>query len=172
MFMAAALASLLVFTSTAPAHALYYSGGVGSTAFSVRITGVNSTWTGYWQSGITAWNNTAGSTGVAIGQNSSSPRTLTAGNYADSWLGLYSPSGTRTNRTFLARANATRISQMTGSNFATWARFTTTHELGHALSLGDNPQTSAASIMKYIASSATPFTTPRAFDIQRVIEYY
>jgi hypothetical protein len=162
----------LVITQALPASAHYYSGGVGTSRFSVEITGVNPTWYGHLQHGVTAWNNTYSSSGALLGITGTSNKEMTAGNYSTTWLGQYSPSGTRANRTFLIRANARRIAEMEGSTFSTWARFTSTHELGHALSLADNPNTTSASVMKYVASSGTPGTTPRTHDINDVAATY
>ncbi len=61
---------------------------------------------------------------------------------------------------------------MTGGTFATWAKFTSTHELGHGLSLADNPSTTMASVMKYVSSTATPGTYPRTYDINEVARIY
>ncbi|WP_141538601.1 hypothetical protein [Isoptericola jiangsuensis] len=162
----------LVVGASAPAEATYYSGGVGTNQFSVQITGVNSTWNGYLKNGITKWSATYSETGTSIANSSNSPRKMTASNYNTTWLGLYTPSGTRSNRSFTIKANASRINDMTGGTFARWAKFTSTHELGHALSLADNPNTTRASVMKYRAASSDPGSTPYSYDRDEVVRIY
>lgn len=166
---------LLTLVTAAPASADYYAGGVGTTQFNVRMTGaLNDVWRGYLGHSIDTWNATySQGTRVVIARNTTnSPRTMTAARYDEDWLGLYTPSGTRANRSFHIQANARTIALPTGGTVATWARWVTAHELGHALSLADNPGTSQASIMKYPPSNSSPATTPRAYDISEVIRIY
>ena len=168
---AAAVALVALPISAEPASATYYSGGVGSPRFTVQITGVNSTWASYLRFGVGAWNATR-DTGVQITTVSSSTRTMTAGSYDQTWLGLYTPGGTRANRSFTIQANARVVGLTTGGTYRQWARFVATHELGHALSMADNPPTSSASVMKYVPPTSSPATTPRAYDVAELIRIY
>ncbi|WP_418275716.1 hypothetical protein ACNHYB_12770 [Isoptericola jiangsuensis] len=165
-------AGWLALASSLPASATYYSGGVGDNIFSVQITGVNSTWNGYLKHGITTWSNTYSKTGTSIANSSSSNKKMTASNYSTTWLGLYTPGGTRSDRSFTIKANATRINDMTGGTFARWAQWVSNHELGHGLSLADNPSTSRSSVMKYLSSSSNPSTGLFSYDLDEVIRIY
>ncbi|WP_017581884.1 zinc metalloprotease [Nocardiopsis valliformis] len=154
-----------------PAHADYYSGGVGSPRFSVRYTGVNDTYVNRFNTSRGNWNRTT-NTNVSITRSTSSSvnRTMTAARYNDSWYGLYTPSGTRNNRRFVIRVNARTLARDSGSNMTAWILSTTVHELGHALSLADNPRTSSLSIMKHNRNRTR--TTPYAYDVSEVRRIY
>lgn len=156
------------------ASATYYSGGSGTRKFTVAVTGVNPTWESALIGAPGVWN--ASGAGVSIAVGPSVSKRITAGNYpTETWLGLYTPSGTRANRSFIIQHNANRISAVDGVSPGTWSqwvRWTTLHELGHALSLDDNPVTSQASIMKYPSASVVPFQSPRPYDIADVLAFY
>lgn len=165
------LAVMMVFASVVPAHADYYSGGMPSTKFTVRYVGVNPTWTKHFDDSRTRWNNTSG-TGVKIGKSSGAAATMTAARYDQSWYGLYSPSGIRNiNRAFTIKVNAKKLSADAGSNLSKWIDSTSTHELGHALSLADNPNTSKASLMKH-SRNRTTVIKPQSYDISEVKRIY
>jgi len=162
-----------VFLAAAPAHAVYTTTGMQSATFNLRITGVNPTWDAYLTHGVTSWNGTCSSTMcVTISFNSSSPRTMTAGNYSETWWGEYQPGGWPWDRTFAIRANATSLSASTLSTMDNRSKMTAAHELGHALSLADNPSTTSASIMKYPSTSAGVLTVPTTFDKTNVKNKY
>ena len=101
---------------------------------------------------------------------------MTAGNYpGETWLGLYTPSGTRSNRTFLIQVNANEVSvvdAVSPGSFSQWVRWTSIHELGHALSLADNPVTTWQSIMKYPSASVVPYQSPKSYDVNDVLAIY
>ncbi|WP_166867812.1 hypothetical protein [Salinibacterium sp. ZJ70] len=97
---------------------------------------------------------------------------MTAGNYTESWWGEYQPGGWPWDRTFSIRANATTLSAVTYSTMENRSKFTAIHELGHALSLADNPSTSSASVMKYPSGAAGIFTAPTTFDKTNVKNKY
>lgn len=114
------LAMVMVFASVLPAHADYYSGGMPSTKFNVKYSGINSTWTGYFNDARTRWNNTSG-TGVSIGKSSSAAATMTAARYSQDWYGLYTYSGLRSlGRSFTIKVNARSLSEAAGSNLSKW----------------------------------------------------
>lgn len=155
----------------APASADYYSGGMPSRSWNVRAVGINDTWIGFLDTGRSRWNST--SAGTSIGRSTSAASTFTAGRYTgQSWYGLYSPSGIRgINRTFAIQVNAYTIERDSGSNMTAWCRSTTTHELGHGLSLADNPSTTSSSLMKHSRNRAT-VGSPTSYDISEVLRIY
>ncbi|KNE84145.1 hypothetical protein ADZ36_02160 [Streptomyces fradiae] len=139
-------------------------------SFNVKAVGINPTWVGFLDTGRKNWNNT--SAGTSIGRKSNAKATFTAGRYNTSWYGLYSPSGIRgINRVFKIKVNAKKLAANSGSKMTQWSRSTTTHELGHALSLDDNPNTSKASLMKHGRNRAT-VQKPKAYDISEVKRIY
>ncbi|MFF3955546.1 hypothetical protein ACFYY1_20260 [Streptomyces sp. NPDC001890] len=152
------------------AQATYYSGGMPGPKFNVKAVGINDTWVGFLDTGRKNWNN-AGA-GASIGRKSTAKATFTAGRYNESWYGLYSPSGLRPiNRIFKIKVNAKTLSRDSGSKMTEWSRSTTTHELGHALSLADNPGTKKASLMKH-SRNRTKVQKPLAYDISEVKRIY
>jgi len=155
----------------------YLAAGSGTNVFSVRYTGtMNATWRGYLQSGVSAWNSTYSSTGTVISTTSGSTnKSLRLGSLPSGTIGQYQYGGTRANRTFVITVDANRIidSPQRVASIAAWARFTTMHELGHALSLKDNPSTSSASIMTYKPMSWTGvYASPRPYDTSAVASIY
>lgn len=178
---AVAAVTLAVATLVAPAQAArsdyYFSGGVGTNRFAMKITGsMNSTWRGFLSSGISAWNSTSGSTGTYISQTAgSSNKTMTLGSLPSGTIGRYQYSGNRSNRTFRITVDARQIIDHPNrvASIGAWAKFTSMHELGHALSLKDNPSTSSASIMKYKPMGwAGVYGSPRAYDRSSVAAIY
>jgi hypothetical protein len=133
----------------------------------VYPSNLNSTWTTPISSGVLAWNGTP--TLVTIGWLSSSPNTITAANYADTWYGLntqwMSPS-----YHYTIQLNATTINK-DATNFDNFVKSTTAHEFGHSFRLKDNPNTTLASLMKYSRDRNT-LTTPQQYDIDDVNSVY
>lgn len=139
------------------------------------FTGIDTTlWdspTGYFNDARTRWNNTSG-TGVSIGKSSSAAATMTAARYSQDWYGLYTYSGLRSlGRSFTIKVNARSLSEAAGSNLSKWIASTSTHELGHALSLKDNPDTTKASLMKH-SRNRTTVIKPQSYDISEVKRIY
>lgn len=169
---AAAAALALVLLQAVPAYADYYDGGMPAKNFTVRYVNANSTYVGYFDTARSNWNNAPGGIGVAIGKNTTANATMTAGNYTtQSWYGLYTPTNPRTiNRYFAIQINATTITR-DSPNVPAWIRSTTTHELGHALSLADNPNTTAISLMKS-NRDRTATQVPQAYDRSEVVRIY
>lgn len=170
--MATVLISLVL--PATPASAAYYSGGNGSASFTVEISGVNQTWSGYLIGAPGVWNNAGAETNISVGP--SATKKMTAGNFpGETWLGLYSPAGTRANRSFVIQHNANRLTEADAASpgtYAQWIRYVSIHELGHALSQDDNPTTGLTSIMKYPSTSSVPFQTPRPYDVGDVLARY
>lgn len=152
------------------AEADYYSGGMPGRSFNVKAVGINPTWVGFLDTGRKNWNNSGA--GANIGRKSSARATFTAARYNASWYGLYSPSGLRPiNRVFKIKINARTLDRDSGSKMTEWCRSTVTHELGHALSLDDNPGTRKASLMKHSRNRAT-VQKPLAYDVAEVKRIY
>jgi len=167
----AVASAALVLTTALPAHATYYSGGMPGTTFNVKYVGVNDTYVHLFNDARSRWNKTT-STGVSLGRSSSAAASMTAGRYSASWYGLYSPSGVRgINRAFKIQVNARTLQRDSGSNFTKWIASTSTHELGHGLSLADNPGTGRASLMKHSRNRTTVYA-PQAYDIEEVRRIY
>jgi hypothetical protein len=162
--------TLVVAAVATPASATYYSGGMPSRTFNVKPTGINDTWVGFLDTARGNWNAT--SAGTHIGRSSSAAANFTAGRYSASWYGLYSPHGIRgINRTFTIQVNARTLEADSGANFTKWILSTSTHELGHSVSLADDPSTSAASLMKH-SRNRTTVQKPTAYDISEVLRIY
>jgi len=165
-----AAAAVVVATAGAPAQADYYSGGMPGRSFNVKTVGINNTWVGIFDAGRNRWNNAGVS--ANIGRSSSAAATFTAGSYSASWYGLYTPHGVRSiNRTFGIQVNVRTLQADAGSHFSQWCYSTTTHEVGHSLSLADDPNTSAASIMKHNRNRTTS-QFPTAYDSSEVRRIY
>lgn len=178
---ALAAVSLVVSTLALPAQAArsdyYFSGGVGTNRFTMKITGsMNSTWRGFLSSGISAWNGTYATTGTAISQTSgSTSKTMRLGSLPSGTIGRYEYSGNRSNRTFRITVDAQQIinHRHRVSSIGSWAKFTSMHELGHALSLKDNPSTTSSSIMTYKPMGWTGvYGSPRSYDRSSVAAIY
>lgn len=60
---------------------------------------------------------------------------------------------------------------MPGSKLSAWSLSTSTHEIGHALSLSDNPKTTKASLMKHGRDRAK-IQKPQAYDKAEVKRIY
>lgn len=152
------------------ASGTYYSGGVGSHRFNVQITGVNSTWYTHIKAGSDAWTNWGPADTRITVVDPTPGRTATAASYSATWYGLYSPAGTRANRTFTIQLNTRTLERDAGTQLTSWARGTSTHEFGHALSQADNPNTSSLSIMKH--SRDRTRLVPYTYDIEGVRDAY
>jgi hypothetical protein len=165
------MATTLIAALGVPVQATYYSGGMPSRTFNYRTHGINDTWVGFYDTGNIRWNQRVNS---RIGRSTSAAADATAGSYSASWYGEYDPHGVRgVNRTFTIRMNSRTINL----DYSTSRRPTAipafiTHELGHALSLADNPNTTRSSIMKY--SDVTPLRVlvPQPYDIEEVERIY
>lgn len=155
----------------------YLSAGSGTNVFAVKLAGtMNSTWRGYLHSGVSAWNSTYSQTGTLISVTSGSTnKSIQLGALPSGTIGRYQYGGSRADRTFAITVDAQQIidSPQRIASIAKWAKFTTMHELGHGLSLKDNPSTGSASIMKYKPMSWTGvYGSPRAYDKNAVATIY
>lgn len=115
---------------------------------------------------LAAWNNATPV--VNLTESSESPNFVKDSAYADSWVGCYSYSYNPKDGTtlFNIRLN-TSILDTKSSNYR---QSVLVHELGHALSLADNPPTSP-SIMRYDRNRELIYV-PQADDIHGVNVIY
>jgi hypothetical protein len=157
-----------VLSSEMPASAIYYSGGMPSATFSIKPWNYNSTWQSPLDSALASWNATA--TPANLTKSSGAAATLTVSSVSDTWYGLYTPTGIWPFRSFTIRLNSRTISA-DAINVSNFIRSTFAHELGHGLSLGDNPTTSASSLMKHSRNRNTMYL-PQSYDIAEVNSYY
>lgn len=165
-----ALTTAIAIGGATAAHADYYDGGMPSRSWNVKAVGINDTWVGFLDTGRKNWNN-AGA-GANIGRTSGAKAEFTAGRYSQSWYGIYSPSGFRhINRVFKIKVNARTLERDSGTHMTEWCRSTATHELGHGLSLDDNPNTSKASLMKH-SRNRTTVQKPQPYDVSEVKGIY
>lgn len=155
--------------ASAPAEATYYSGGMPNAHFYIKPYNYNSTWQPRLDQALTNWYNTP--TPAWIQKSSSAASWLTAASYPDTWYGLYQPYGSGSGRYFHISLNARTIY----NDASNWNNFVTscfTHELGHGLSLNDNPPVASnASIMRH-DRNRNVMTTPQQYDINDVNNFY
>ncbi|MFM2412056.1 MAG: hypothetical protein RLZZ587_389 [Actinomycetota bacterium] len=164
----AALAAILAIFSELPASAIYYSGGMPSATFSIKPWNYNSTWQSPLNSALASWNATA--TPANIAKSTSATATLTVSSTSDTWYGLYTPTGIWPFRSFTIKLNSRRIGA-DASNLSNFIKSAFAHEIGHGLSLGDNPTTSSSSLMKHNRDRNTLYL-PQSYDIAEVNAYY
>jgi hypothetical protein len=169
----AALLSTATLASTvlapAPASATYWSGGMPRAAFNIRPYSYNTSWQPNLNRALTIWN--ASATPASITKNTASRNYLQAAQYADTWYGLFTSWGPRdSSRYFRIRLNARTIAR-DAVNFANWVTSCFVHELGHGLSMADNPSTTRASIMKHSRNRNT-MISPQPYDIEEVNRIY
>lgn len=156
----------LIFAGNRDADATLMLAGSSEPAISLQSPGVNQTWAAPIVDAMSTWNGT--STPVYISFSSSSPNTLTAASYSDTWYGL----NTQSNGiyTFKIQLNSRTINR-DATNFYNFVKATTVHEFGHCFFLADNPNTTSASIMKY-STNFNVTTTPQTYDINDVNTAY
>ncbi|HBV09655.1 hypothetical protein CIK74_02420 [Glutamicibacter sp. BW77] len=143
-----------------------------TTKFSVRYVGANSTMSSLFDQSRGNWNSAG--VGAGISKNLSSAHAMRAGSYTNEWYGLYSSTGNRALKTtkFNVYVNTrTLYRDMPNKVSTTWYLSTGTHELGHALSLADNPSTSSASLMKHSRNRSTIYK-PQTYDKNEVKRIY
>lgn len=165
-----AVALLVQIVWVAPANATYYSGGMPTASFKVRIVwSSNAGENNIFRAAVDSWNQTASPANLTIA--APAPGDVAIGNYATDWYGLYTPYNSRANRTFDIKLNRTTLQADSGTNYSNWLWSSTAHELGHALSLADNPSTSSASLMKH-NRNRTLIYKPQPYDIADVNAIY
>lgn len=153
----------------APAQATFYSGGMPNAHYLIRPYSYNDLWQPNLDRALTNWFNTP--TPAWIEKSTATSSALTAAQFADTWYGLYSPSGSGSGRTFQIRLNSRTIAR-DAANFANFVTSCFVHELGHGLSLNDDPPVaSTASIMRH-DRNRNVMITPQQYDIDDVNNFY
>lgn len=164
MLLAAPVAAALVLVGgVAPANAWYYSRGMPYATYSIKPWNYNSTWSTPMNNALASWNTHPK---VNITKSAQAAAYVTVASYSDTWYGLYTPGW----NTYNAKLNSRTISR-DATNFANFARSTWAHELGHSLSLADNPVTDSASIMKH-SRNRNVVVNPTTWDRARVSSVY
>jgi hypothetical protein len=152
------------------AHAAVYScygNGMSSRVFVVRYSGVNATWESYFTTARNRWNSSGAGTNISA--NLLAGPYMTAGNYTtQSWYGLYTPQTPN----FSIQVNATTLTRDAPSTYLTaWIQSTSTHELGHAVRLIDDPNTTAPSLMAH-GRDRSSVGSPTSYDVANVLACY
>jgi len=150
-----AVVSMGYFSPPARAASAYACGTGGMVGdFSVKYTGVNSTWSNYFTTARGRWN--SANVYVTISHSSSAAASMTAASYSDTWYGLYTPAFW--GGSFTIKVNSrTLLRDAPSGKYETWVLSTSTHELGHSLALPDNPLSSTpnASLMNHNRDRST-----------------
>jgi hypothetical protein len=162
------LAGLAFATFAMPASASFYSGGMYYAKFTIQPYSYNSTWQGPLNQALANW--VATPTCANPYKSSASESSLTATQFADGWYGLYTPHGSGQTRYFTIQLNSRTIAH-DATNVGNFITSAFTHELGHALSLADDPATAAATIMSH-ARNRNTMTKPQTYDINDVNNFY
>lgn len=100
--------------------------------------------------------------------NSSSQNKIYTDSYKDGWYGLYIPyTLNQSFYRFEIRINKKTIEEISSDNEANYYQGSMAHELGHSLGLDDNPETNAATLMRYDRDRET-IIGPQLFDVDAV----
>jgi hypothetical protein len=159
----------LMAAASPPAQADFSPNGMPTRTFNYRTHGINPTWVEFYDTGNIRWNQRVNS---HIGRSDSAAADATAGSYSQSWYGHHSAHFVLgVVRSFTIQVNTRTLLADSGSNYTKWCTSTVTHELGHSLSLADNPNTTAASIMKH-SRNRTTSQLPTSYDISEVERIY
>lgn len=168
-----ACASSVVLVSPTSARAEYWSGGMPTASWTISNYSYNDQWQPGMDLAVANWNATL--TPAEISKSATPKGTITAASYDDTWYGFYTSSGPRdSSRTFRIQLNARTIAaaqRSKGGTMKNWVAAIFVHELGHGLSLKDNPNTTKTSIMKYRSNWST-LTSPATYDIADVNSTY
>lgn len=155
-------------TAVSPANADYYAGGMPSAHITIKPYNYNSTWQTAMDQSLSNWYNTP--TPAWFEKSSSASNWAEAAEFSDTWYGTYTYWGSGSSRYFRVQLNSRMIAK-DATNFSNFIQSVFVHEMGHALSLLDNPATDQESIMKYSRDRNT-MTKPQAYDISEVNNYY
>jgi predicted Zn-dependent protease len=132
--------------------------------FQIRPYSYNSVWQGPLDRAISNWNGTA--TPVWITKNSAADNWITAAQYAETYYGRYTTHW-NLGRYFDIKLNSRTIAGA-ATNISNFITSVFVHELGHALSLAHNSETSIMNDGR----NRNSMTTPQAHDISDVNSTY
>lgn len=118
-----------------------------------------------------AWNNAGVGAKISSGPGKN---TLNFGSYTANWFGVYTPSGkTAATRTFTIQVNVYLMQKsVSAAKYPSWLRSTTTHEIGHALSLADNPPKKPTESLMRHDRDRSKIHSPTAYDKSEVKRAY
>lgn len=139
--------------------------GWQSTSIPIK-NATSSSYTTVVNNSIDAWNNAIPGE-VNIYLNKKANNIIYSGSYADSWIGRYSYY-TKNGKT--SRFNIYLNDRLLANQSDNYKQSTLVHELGHALSLADNPP-GVQSIMRYDRNRNT-MIVPQQDDINGVKSFY
>ena len=135
---------ILIFCMTVISSSAYSNQPYGWPTTYIPIRDATSSrYTQIVKNSIKAWNKAI--PGVYFYLDKNAPNTIYSGNYKDSWIGYYSYY-TKNNKTY--KFNIYLNNRLLSKRSFNYKQSTLVHELGHALSLADNPPDSP-SIMRY-----------------------
>lgn len=159
----------LVCASLSSAQAAYYSEGMASQSFCVKLPSMNSKWNEALNAGRNAWNYHSRFNGK-ISAFSDCPNTLSVGSYGADWFGLYTPIVTGSQYTIqIDGKNLEDFIEAEGYPFTNVVKSTTAHEFGHALSLGHTEN--ARELMSHFRDRSV-VTGPTNKEVEEVNGYY
>lgn len=144
---------------------LNHNFGWQSTSIPIK-NATSSAYTKVVTNSIAAWNNAIPGD-VNIYLKKKTQNTIYSGNYADSWIGYYSYY-TKKGKTY--KFNIYLNDRLLANQSDNYKQSTLVHELGHALSLADNPP-NVQSIMRYDRNRNT-MIVPQQDDIDGVKSFY
>ncbi|HYN93483.1 MAG TPA: hypothetical protein VES42_06510 [Pilimelia sp.] len=162
--MAVLLGLSLVVTSSGPAEAHSFRWGMPSARQQIRPYDYNPTWQTAMDRALSNWNVTPT---PAYFPKGSSPNTITARSYSDSWYGRYERWINTSGYYFKIKLNSRRITA-SATNFSNFVTSVLVHELGHGLRLGHNSGTSIMNDRR----NRNSLTKPQQHDIDDVNAYY
>ena len=160
---------ILIFNVTTAYAARFRSYGWPSATVPVKTYSYNSTWQTPMNQSVLNWNGTP--TRIGFSKSSSSSNNIYASQYSWSDYGKCTSTYTGSKITnYTIKLNSRTISA-DATNLSNFIQSVFVHELGHTIWLGDNPNTSSSSIMKY-SRNRNSMTKPSSYDISSVNTKY
>ncbi len=169
LFVMTIMLAILMFNATTAYAARFLSYGWPSATIPMNAYSYNSTWQTPMNQSVLNWNNTP--TKIGFSKSSNSNNYIYASQYSWSAYGKCT-STYRGNKltSYTIRLNSRTISE-DATNFSNFVQSVFVHELGHTIWLGDNPDTTSSSIMKY-SRNRNSMTKPSSYDVNSVNTKY
>ena len=170
------MVSLIVgFSPAVPAQAhSCLSTGMPSKSFRMYYAGnPSSSWRGILDQARSNWNNAGVGASIGMASSFSTHNNFSVGDFPEGWYGFYTRGYTsKRGYFFTAKVNARTLrAHAPSGQYVNWSISTASHELGHALKLRDNPNTSASSLMKHSRNRST-VKAPTSYDKNNVRACY
>lgn len=140
--------------------------GWNSTSIPIKYD-LNSEYAPVIEASIKAWNNVHPK--IKIYYSSKASNVIYIGEYEESWVGCYSYYLNKKKQ--VTRFNIYINDRLVKSRTSNYKQSVLVHELGHALSLADNPGNTKETIMSY-SRNRNEMITPQADDIAGVKKAY